>query len=333
MEVRELGEFGLIEMLTRMVTRGRVRQSPGADHEFGLVVDIGDDTAAWRCGQGTELATTDTAVEGVHFTRATTPWYDLGWKLIAANVSDIAAMGGLPLYSLVTLGLPPDTKVEDIKALYRGMLDLGDKYSTALVGGDVVRSPVIFVTVALNGVHSGDPMLRSCAAVGDEVAVTGFLGSSAGGLELMLEGIEASSEAATYLKVAHRRPEPCVSQGQLLSEHGVRTAMDISDGLVDDLGKLCSASGVSAVIQAQAVPLHHHLVEAFGQRSVELALWGGEDYQLLFTAPKKVMDSVLSLLGPGARVIGKIVDGEPGKVLVDGAGQPDREARGWDHFR
>ena len=111
MEIQELGEFGVIDLLTRMVVQQRGGPNHGADLSFKLTVDNGDDTAAWQTGKATELFTTDTVVEGVHFTRETTPWRDLGWKCISSNVSDIAAMGGLPMYALVTLGLPPETEV------------------------------------------------------------------------------------------------------------------------------------------------------------------------------------------------------------------------------
>ena len=335
MEVRDLGEFALIEMLTEMVTHQRKGGGSAEVSGFGLVVDAGDDTAAWRCGRGTELFTTDTVVEGVHFTRATTPWYDLGWKLMAANASDIAAMGGSPLYALVSLGIPPDAQVDHIRLLYQGMLDLANRYGIGIVGGDIVRSSVVFITVALNGVHEADPMLRSSSAPGQQVAVTGFLGSAAGGLELMLKGGEAGPEATAYLLNAHRRPEPCIAQGKLLSCHGVRTAMDISDGLVDDLSKLCKASGVAARLFAEAVPLHPLLGETFKEKSLELALGGGEDYQLLVTAPKKVMERILPLLGPPAAVVGEITAGEPGSVLVvDNTGaEIESSPRGWDHFR
>ena len=191
MQIKDLGEFGLIELLNALVTRERRGLDNGAAFGFRLLVDTGDDTAAWNAAPATELFTTDTVVEGVHFTRKTTPWRDLGWKSLASNISDIAAMGGLPLYALVTLGLPPETEVADIEELYRGMLEIGSQYGVAIVGGDLVRSPGVFITVALTGIHSGPPMLRSAARPGHQVAVTGYLGSSGGGLKLMLGGLEA----------------------------------------------------------------------------------------------------------------------------------------------
>ena len=336
MKVNDLGEFGVIQHLTGMITRERRGADHAAARNIELVVDAGDDTAAWRCGEVTELYTTDTAVEGVHFTRTTTPWEDLGWKIMAANVSDIASMGGQPLYSLITLGLPPETEMEHLESLYRGLVELGNRYGVAIVGGDVVRSPVVFVTVALTGVAEGTLMRRSTAESEELIAVTGYLGSSAGGLELLLKGTDLRPEAGEYLIEAHRKPEPCISQGLVLSSHGVRTAMDISDGLVDDLSKLCRASHRAARLDALNIPIHPMLKDVFPLGYMDMALGGGEDYQLLFTAPQELMDRVLPLLPPPAAVIGDIVEGEEGSVTVLGseAGQELRAASGgWDHFR
>ena len=333
--MKDLGEAGAIQLLTEMVTRQR--SGPGnATANFELLVDAGDDAAAWRCAAGTELYTTDTAVEGVHFIRDTTPWRDVGWKIMAANVSDIAAMGGLPLYALVTLGLPPDTDVQGVKSLYEGMLELGNRYGVAIVGGDIVRSATVFVSVSLTGFCDGDPMLRSTASRGDLVAITGYLGSSAGGLEIMSKRLEAPGEAAEYLKAAHLRPEPRINQGRILCQHGVRAAIDVSDGLIDDMSKLCKASGVAASLEAGRIPVHPSLKKVFPHRYLETALAGGEDYELLFAAPPELMERVVPLLGPTSAVIGKIADGEAGQVVVIGpeTGQQLRTHHGgWDHFR
>ncbi len=335
MQVSDLGEFGLIERLNGLVVRERRGPDNGASHNFRLLVDTGDDTAAWAAADATELFTTDTVVEGIHFTRDTTPWADLGWKSLASNISDIAAMGGLPLYALVTLGLPPETRVDDIEELYRGMLDIGEGYGVAIVGGDMVRSPVVFITVALTGVRSGPPMLRANARVGDQVAVTGCVGSSGGGLRLMLENLEVAPDAATFLRESHRRPQPAVSEGQVLSSAGVVTAMDVSDGLADDLSKLCLASGVAASIYADQVPIHPLLRRAFPSDYLDLALYGGEDYLLLFTAPEPVMTRAISALPPGAAVVGEITDGPAGQVMLVGADGSETTASraGWDHFQ
>ena len=334
MQIRDLGEFGLIERLNRKVTQYRRGPDNGAAYNFRLLVDTGDDTAAWAASAATELFTTDTVVEGVHFTRETTPWPDLGWKSLASNISDIAAMGGLPLYALVTLGLPPETAVADIEALYDGMLEIGEHYGVAIIGGDMVRSPVAFITVGLTGVRHGPPMLRTNARIGDQMAVTGYVGSSGGGLKLMLDDLAAPADAAEFLREAHRRPWPAVAEGRLLSDGGVATAMDVSDGLADDLSKLCLASGVAARVYSERVPVHPYLKQAFPADYLDLALNGGEDYLLLFAAPVEVMDKIMPQLPEGAAVLGEITEGEPGQItLIDPDGAERAIGRaGWDHF-
>ena len=338
LQIKDLGEFGVIELLNRMVVEQRAGPDNGAGFGFELKVDTGDDTAAWRTGQATELFTTDTMVEGVHFTRQTTPWRDLGWKSMASNISDVASMGGLPLYALVTLGLPPETEIADLEELYRGMLEINNQHGVAIIGGDMVRSPVAFITVGLTGVHEGSPMTRSTAQAGDMVAVTGFLGGSGGGLKLMLgeqaQASRVSAEAADYLKACHRRPQPAVAQGRILSQAGVVTAMDISDGLAGDLGKLCLSSRLSARVYADKIPAHHLLKQAFPEDWLDLALNGGEDYQLLFTAKRETMERVLPLLVEPATVVGEVLAGPRGSVVViDGQGRESQaKTVGWDHF-
>ena len=335
MKVDELGESGLIRLLTDMITGSRT--GPGNATAFGmeLTVDVGDDAAGWKLGGITELHTTDTIVEGVHFTRTTTPWEDLGWKLMAANVSDIAAMGGSPLHALITLGIPPEEEVGSIESLYRGALKLGNKYGVRIIGGDVVRSPVFFATVALAGGCEGEPMRRSSARPGDHLAVTGELGSSAGGLRILSADVPVRDDVRATLSAAHRRPQPRTASGQLLRERGVRAAMDISDGLVEDLTKLCLASGVAARVESELLPVNPHLREAFPDGYTQLALAGGEDYELLFAAPPSLMDGLRSLLPDPTTVVGEVVAGEAGTVTVVDSRTGQTIATptgGWDHF-
>ena len=182
MQIKDLGEFGVIDILAGMVVNQRSNSTNARSFSLNLSVDNGDDTAAWsgvppnRSDDGrvtNELFTTDTMVEGVHFTRETTPWQDLGWKSFASNISDVASMGGVPAYALVTLGLPPETEIADLESLYNGLLEISNEYGLSIVGGDMVRSPVFFITVALTGVMQGHPMVRTSAKPGDAVAVTG----------------------------------------------------------------------------------------------------------------------------------------------------------------
>ena len=326
MKVSELGEFALIRVLQEMVCASGL-PSP-------MTLGIGDDAAAWHNPDSVELATTDTMVDGVHFLHDTLSWRDLGWKSLAVNISDIAAMGGLPLHALVTLGLKPETEVDDVKAMYDGMLECCREYNCTIAGGDIVRSPVTFVTVSVVGAAPGPLLTRSAARPGDAVAVTGPLGSSAGGLRMRLESLTFDEAVTRHLASAHYRPIPRVQEGQTLVHEGVRAAMDVSDGLVDDLGKLAAASGVGAEICALKVPIDGYLKKAFPKDHLHLALNGGEDYELLFTGTEDVVSSALAALGPSAAVIGRVVEGRPGEVRVldDSGAEFEISRRGWDHF-
>lgn len=336
MRVSDIGEFGLIELVQNWTASSRAHTASLATEQYLLSVPNGDDAAAVTFPRGpiTELYTTDTMVDGIHFTAATTPWRDLGWKAIASNISDIAAMGGDPATALITLGLPPKTLVADIKELYAGMTEICEAYGAHIIGGDMVRSPVAFITVALTGIADQDPMVRSAAAPGHLVAVSGTVGGSAGGLRLLLDADSMEETDESDLVAQHRRPLPHVAAGKTLVSAGVGCAMDVSDGLADDLGKLCTASGVAATIYADRVPTPNALKNVFPDGWPNLALYGGEDYVLLFTAPDAIMSSAIAELPDGAAVIGEITGGEPGSVTVlDASGAAiNRTSSGWDHF-
>ncbi len=336
MRVSQLGEFGLISLVQEWT--GSPASVPVAISRdtYRITVDNGDDAAAatFLRSPVTELYTTDTMVDGIHFTSETTPWRDLGWKAIASNVSDVAAMGGTPAFALVTLGLPSDTRVDDIRELYAGMTEICREFGARVIGGDMVRSPVGFITVALTGIATGKPMLRTAARPGHLVGLTGPVGGSAGGLRTMLDAVGTPGPGADQLATAHRRPRPHVAEGRILVANGVSSAMDVSDGLADDLAKLCSASGVAAVLWADNVPADPVLRSVFPNDWLDLALYGGEDYVLLFTAPPEMMTAVIDQLPDSAAVVGEIVDGKPGTVTVlDADGNPrHRGGAGWDHF-
>ncbi len=331
MRISDLGEFGLIELVQQWTKPAS--PTPDARRPFNLAVGNGDDAAAitFPTGPITELYTTDTMVDGIHFTAATTPWRDLGWKAVASNISDVAAMGGDPAVALITLGLPPDTPVDDVKELYAGMMQICNEYGASIIGGDMVRSPVAFVTVALTGTIGGIPMVRTAARPGHLVGLTGPVGSSGGGLRQLLDG---HAPQASDLIEQHRRPRPHIDAGKILAAARTPSAMDVSDGLADDLGKLCSASGVAAIINSDRIPVSPELKTAFPDDWLDLALYGGEDYVLLFAAPPDIMDDAMARLPDGAAVIGEITTGEPGSVTVlDHSGDPlARRGAGWDHF-
>jgi thiamine-monophosphate kinase len=343
MLVRDVGEFDLIEMLAKTLEEEGVSSpGPGDRNDFRLRVSVGDDAAAWDAPAGVTVLSTDALVEGVHFALERTNWADLGWKSLAVNLSDVAAMGCAPQYSVISLGLRGDLPVEGLLDMYRGMAAVCRRHGGKVVGGDVVRSPVLFLAVATVGaarqVRGNDdrepPLLtRDSAVPGDKIAVTGSLGCSGGGLRMMLQGPSLDDKTAAHLRDAHNRPSPRVAEGMLLAEHGVLAAIDISDGLVDDLGKLCESSGVGGIVHAARVPADEYLRRAYPEEWISLALSGGEDYELLFTAPARVMDDLTSALDGPVSVIGDIVDGPPGvRVLDQGGRDVPVEQGGWDHF-
>ena len=343
MLVRDLGEFELIAALDDAV-RERNAALVERLRERGVSVrtGIGDDAAVWEYPAATVVSTTDTMVEGTHFEIRTTGWGDLGWKAMASNLSDVASMGCEPTFALVTLGLRGDIPVDGLRTMYAGMMDACERFGGALVGGDVVRSDTFFVTVALEGTASAGAgvMSRAAARAGDLVAVTGDVGASAGGLRILLDPNAASSgadaAARRFLAERHNRPTPRVSEGLALRESGVRCAMDVSDGLTADLAKLCAASGVSAVVWAERVPAHPHLKAAFSDEWLNMALGGGEDYELLVCADARTMNASRESLGVALTVIGEIEPrraNEPSVRVIGADGAPIAVASGgWEHF-
>ena len=326
--VGELGEFPLIERIASAIDRASLA-APTAGG-FELALGIGDDAAAWRLPHGMEVTTTDTAVEGVHFTRESIPWADLGWRTWAANVSDVISMGATPLVGVVTLGIPASLDVTAIDDLYVGMIEACHAYGTLIVGGDIVLSRDVFVTVALIGVCEGELLRRDLAKPGDAIGVSGPLGGSAGGLRVLQYGLDANDT----LVEAHRRPTPRVSTGLTLLNVGVIGAMDVSDGLVADLAKLCRASGVGATIDSTRVPVAHSLRESFTDEEALLcALGGGEDYEVVFTGSRDAIERAVAAI-EGAALIGEIVDNTPGRVIVLGTDGDELNVSdtGWEHL-
>jgi thiamine-monophosphate kinase len=332
MKVSELGEFGLIDVLASLVEAGRRNDESWNN----LLIGVGDDAAAWRCQSGTQLGTIDALVEGTHFRLGMLSWEELGWKSLAINVSDIAAMGGSPRYALVSLALPEDTEVDDVVSFYHGMLALAATCGVAVAGGNLSRAPAVIINVAVLGEDgpSGRLLTRSGARGGDMIAVTGHLGGAAAGLSLLTEGRHLDIRTVDLLRQAFVRPVPRVKEGLILAENGVRAAIDLSDGLVSDLSHICRASSLGAHIDLDRLPLAAGLSESFADRALEWGLSGGEDYELLFTAPGRVVQSVRAELDCAVTVVGQMVADPTGTVRVLNAdGSEFRLPRGgWDHF-
>ena len=335
MKVSELGEFGLIELLAKITESSRVDRIASWQQ---LVIGIGDDAAAWQAPASTQLATVDSFIEGVHFPSGIDTWWELGWKALAVNLSDIAAMGGLPRYALVSLALPGVTEVDDVTALFRGMNELAQQFGVAIIGGDTSHAPLVIINITVLGSarHPDKPVLtRATAMPGDKIAVTGYLGTATAGLEMLTKNLQFGAEATASLKQAFLQPVPRLNEGQLLVELGVKTAIDISDGLISDLKHICKASQVSARIEVDRVPILPKVRTNFADKSLELALSGGEDYELLFTAGNDIMEKVKAAASCPITVIGEIETGKADEIiLVDGKGNPvSLDKSGWEHFK
>jgi thiamine-monophosphate kinase len=327
--VRDLGEFGLI----RRLTEGLPPASGGQ-----LIVGPGDDAAVWRAGDAYVIATTDTMVADVHFLPERVSWSDVGWKALAANISDIAAMGGTPTHALVTLCLPTETRIAALDELYEGLNECATAYGVTIAGGDVVASPVFTITVALLGealrAEDGTALLlrRDAARPGDAIAVTGRLGASGGGLRALREGPTSDPVHAALVR-RHMRPRPRIDAGRAAATAGVRCGIDISDGLVQDLGHVCEASGVAAELRFESIPLDTSLVDAFPADARTIAATAGEDYELLVIAPPDAIARASALLEAPLAIVGAIVEGVPDVRVLDAAGVHVKlDSAGWDHL-
>ncbi|SDD00229.1 thiamine-monophosphate kinase [Melghirimyces thermohalophilus] len=306
-------------------------------------VDAGDDAAVMKSEAGmSTIFACDTMVETVHFLPETMQPEDIGWKCMAANISDVAAMGGKPNYALVSLAVPETWKPEALKQLYTGMHEICRRFGTRVVGGDTVRSPQhLVVTISLMGsVESGRSLLRSTARPGDVLFVTGELGGSAAGLHLMLrEDRHLWMERYPGLVKAHRRPLPDVKAGRWLLQTGCTVSCDdVSDGLAHEAWEIAEASGVRLVLDGARLPLAEEVrsyAREIGQDPLEWALSGGEDFHLVGTLPQADWPRLHREAGRvGIRLfaVGRVEEGVPGvDCIVDGH-RRERVQKGYNHF-
>jgi thiamine-monophosphate kinase len=311
-------EFRFIERFTRPFLAGA-----------GVVVGIGDDAAVLRPPPGDDLvATVDAVVEGVHFDDAFSP-AEVGWKSLAVNLSDLAAMGARPLWALVALATPAEADLRRLEAIGRGIAACARRHGTSVVGGNVTRAGQLSLTVTVLGaVRRGRALLRSGARPGDLLVVSGTVGDAALGMD---------AEASPSLRARQRRPRPRLALG--LGAVGIaRAAIDLSDGLLQDLGHLCDASGAGARVEVERLPLSPAYRAATRGRADphEEALSGGEDYELLLAVPPTRL-AALRAVARRARtpiaVIG-LVEARRGVRVVKGGAVLRRPARaGHDHFR
>ncbi len=333
MELKEIGEFGFIE-----------RFAP--DFKALLsekVLGIGDDCAILPMNDTSELLiTTDMLIEDVHFLRdKITPW-QLGYKSVAVNLSDIAAMGGTPLGTFLSIAIPPGIDVEYLDEFMKGYHDISEKYATPLYGGDTTKSVkhLSINVCAIGKCPKGKAKLRRNAQSGDLICVTENLGDSAGGLQTMLKKVAPSADVE-YLLQRHNLPEPRIKEGQtLLSFPGVHAMMDISDGIASDLVHILKASKKAARIDLEKLPLSEPLKRICALQNwsaEELATGGGEDYELIFTvAPEQLNDLQKEFkrrLGKTFYPIGEIKEGEPAIEWYKNGQKVIFSKAGFNHFQ
>jgi thiamine-monophosphate kinase len=331
-KVSELGEFGLIRLLADIVNTSKNVSNASWQR---LLIGIGDDAAAWKSDGSVQLATTDSLIQDVHFDLNVVTWKELGWKSIAVNLSDIAAMGGIPHYALVSLALPGTTEADSVSTMYHGMIEAGNKFGVAIAGGNISAADKVMITITITGSMKGKTALvRSAAKAGEHIAVTGYTGLSAAGLRMLKNNLKFDDATTRLFREAHLKPAPRVKEGQILLHCGVKTAIDISDGLLADLTHICEASKVSARIGLDMVPVHEALHAHFKNDCQQMALAGGEDYELLFTATSRTIEKVKQSLSCPVTVIGEIADDKSGQVIVLNAeGETiSPQQSGWDHF-
>ncbi len=333
--IADLGEFGLIERLL-------AGMSPGE----GVLVGPGDDAAVLARPEGSVLATADLLAEGSHFDLAYSSPADVGFKALAVNVSDIAAMAGRPRYAMISLGAPASTPTAVVQQLYEGFAAASEDFGVALIGGDTVATDALIVSVAVLGEAGLDGVVRRDGAQpGDALCVTGTLGGAAAGLALFRGGKDrrarALREEFPSLALAHRRARARVREGIAAAAAGARAMIDVSDGLAADVAHLCRASRVGVRIEGPAVPPAPGVAEVedwLGGPSRPpsdvhvLAIRGGDDYELAMAVPPDRVDALAAAIAPTRlTAIGVFTDGDA--VEVTGLPEAEFSALGWDHFR
>jgi len=310
---------------------------------------IGDDAAIIRATPATEtIITTDLLVEDIDFRRTTAPAPLLGHKALAVSLSDIAAMGARPRWSLISIGLPEDVWQTDFAdQFYEGLANLAAHYGVKLIGGDTSRTTekIVIDSIVLGECSSGRAVKRAGAQPGDQIFVTGSLGGAAAGLRLIERGAhlaeqnlaDEDSQKIDHVLLRQLRPEPRVGWGIVLGDEGLASAMiDVSDGLSSDLNHLCTASGTGALIESSLLPIDHQVVELCGRRALDplqLALHGGEDFELLFTVkPSDVARLPRRVDGTQITRIGEVRSQAEGVRISEGPRVWDLSPGGWKHF-
>lgn len=316
--------------------------TPKTIFQPALIKGIGDDAAVFE-GSSTfdELICMDTMVEEVHFARKTmTPWM-IGYKALAVNISDIAAMGGIPTFYLVSIAIPSDWSEEEVKQVYAGMTYLGDKFSMDLIGGDTVSSRRgLIITVTVCGkVEKGKSLLRSTAKEGDVVFVVGQLGGSAAGLELLLQNgmNDHYTDTEKMLIQAHQLPDAQIEAGRIFATCGETiTLNDISDGLASEANEIAEASKVNLLIDYAKIPKNSYIKDYPIEKQKQWSLFGGEDYLLVGTTARQIFEKInqsCKQKGISLTCIGEVTSGKGEVFLVHGNKTEKLAKKGFNHFK
>ncbi|SFF07655.1 thiamine-phosphate kinase [Bacillus sp. OV194] len=314
--------------------------SPASHKQSSLIQGIGDDAALIKGSALDQIVCLDTMVEGVHFTQSTLTPFHVGHKALAANISDIAAMGGIPLFYLVSISIPPSWEEGKLSQIYKGMAALAEEYDMDLIGGDTVstKGPLVLSVTVLGQVEQGRKLLRSNAEPDDVVFVSGPVGDSAGGLSLLLERShqgEFSTEEALLVK-EHQLPLPHVGAGRILAKSNRRVALnDISDGVASEANEIAEASGVSITLFHDKLPKSAAIKHYPSKMQDEWMLFGGEDYKLIGTMSPDAFPEVQAACekaGICLTVIGRVTKGTPGVLLDKGTSVEKLSKAGYNHF-
>ena len=333
----DIGEFGLIHRIHKLLKKEGVKTP-------GVTLGIGDDTASILPRPGYELLVTcDCLIDGQHFLSDRIAPLDLGRRAMVVNISDIGAMGGQPLYALVSLGLKTDMPVEDVENMYRGFVMELNPFGASIIGGNITKTrDAIFIDITLLGEVEQDKLiLRSTAKAGDAILVTGYPGQAAAGLQFLLRSQSRKDIREHPLVQTYNTPSHRAREGQAIARSGQATAMiDTSDGFLGDLGHICQDSGVGAELIREKLPISDDLHQAALKLKLdpyELFLQDSDDYELIITgAPKnaaQIRSAVASVSDVPVTEVGKITDSAAKiqLILPDGTRRPITPA-GWDHF-
>lgn len=333
--ISEIGEFGLIERIKKIVPKAT---------EDNILLGIGDDTAIIKItAEKWLLATCDIQIEDTHFRLRHGSPYQIGRRAMTVNLSDIASMGGKPAYALVSAGLPPNLEVKGFDDLFKGMSDALAEHSAFIIGGNLAHtSDKIIIDVFLLGeISPNQILLRSGAKPGDRIFVTGTLGASAAGFYVLENYQKDYPQKFAHLVHSHLDPVARIEAGMAIAKSDYATSMiDISDGLAGDLKHICDDSNVGAEIVEKNIPLPEaidELADTISKSKVDLALHGGEDYELLFTMQSNTPSSLIEKIAAEAKVkiteVGRIISKEEGYNIITAENQQlPLHPKGWDHF-